>query len=258
MGDNNATEGLAGDATVTDEKVTDEALTAALEGKETSSDAQPTVKATEAEPKYQDDVHDEQDEDHATKTRLGRKVKKLEEVMVTKDEFKQLMTKLDTFITRPAEQVSTPDNKVDMPEYVATPEDVEKVIQARETRMRAEQDTYQKAYVSTMVSMGQGNDAHDEVVKEMMTNFNVRRTGNPQIDAELNYAKAQAAVMSRQTTRIVPVKGDKAIGTGVTHGVTNTQTKVTMPKLTPEAEHFVAYMKRQGMSDESIAEALKE
>lgn len=254
MGDTNAIGGPADDATVTETSVTDEALTAALEGKETS-EPEPTVKATEAEPEPQDEGQD--DEDHATKTRLGRKVKKLEEVMVTKDEFKQLMTKLDTFMTRPAEQVST-EQKAEMPEYVATPDDVEKVIQARESRIRAEQDTYQKAYVSTMVSFAQGNDAHDEVVKEMMTNFNVRRTGNPQIDAELNYAKAQAAVMSRQTTKIVPVKGDKAVGTGVTHGVTNTQTKVTLPKLTPEAENFVAYMKRQGMSEESIAEALKE
>lgn len=255
MEDNNATEGLAEDATVTD-KVTDEALNAALEGRETSEQG-PTVKATEAEPEHQDDEHgQEEDEDHATKTRLGRKVKKLEEVMVTKSEFNQLMTKLDTFMTRPSEQqVSTP--LIDMPEYVATPDDVEKVIQARENRIRSEQDTYQKAYVSTMVSMGQGNDTHDEIVKEMMTNFNVRRTGNPQIDAELNYAKAQAAVLSRQTTKTVPVKGDKPIGTGVTHGVTNTQTKVTLPKLTPEAENFVSYMKRQGMSDESISEALR-
>lgn len=256
MEDSKATEGLAGDATVTEPTVTDEALTAALEGKETSA-PEPTVKATEAEPEHPDEGQEEQDDDHATKTRLGRKVKKLEEVMVTKDEFKQLMTKLDTFMTRPAEtQVST-EQKAEMPEYVATPDDVEKVIQARENRIRSEQDTYQKAYVSQMVSMGQGNDAHDEIVKEMMTNFNVRRTGNPQIDAELNYAKAQAAVLSRQTTKTVPVKGDKAVGTGVTHGVTNTQTKVTLPKLTPEAENFVAYMKRQGMSEESIAEALR-
>lgn len=253
MEDDNATEGPAGDATVTETSVTDEALTAALEGKETSA-PEPTVKATEAEPEHQDEGQD--DDDHATKTRLGRKVKKLEEVMVTKSEFNQLMTKLDSFMTRPVEQVST-EQKTEMPEYVATPDDVEKVIQARENRIRSEQDTYQKAYVSQMVSMSQGNDAHDDIVKEMMTNFNVRRTGNPQIDAELNYAKAQVAVMSKQTTKTVPVKGEKAIGTGVTVGVTNTQTKVTMPKLTPEAENFVAYMKRQGMTDESIAEALR-
>lgn len=253
MEENNATEGLAGDATVTEPTVTDEALTAALEGRETS-EPEPTVEATGAEPEHQDEG--QEDEDHVTKTRLGRKVKKLEEVMVTKSEFNQLMTKLDSFMTRPSEQqVSTP--QIDMPEYVATPDDVEKVIQAREARIRSEQDTYQKAYVSQMVSMGQGNNAHDEVVKEMMTNFNVRRTGNPQIDAELNYAKAQAAVLSRQTTKTVPVKGDKAVGTGVTHGVTNTQTKVSLPKLTPEAENFVAYMKRQGMTDESISEALR-
>ena len=248
MEDNNATEGLAADATVTDSSVTDEALTAALEGKETSEQAA-AEKATEAEP-------EDQDGDHAEKTRLGRKVKKLEDVMVTKAEFSQLMAKLDTFMTRPAEQVKT--EQVDMPEYVTTPDDVEKVIQARESRQRNEQETYQRAYVSQMVSMSNGNDAHDEIVKEMIANFNVRRTGNPQIDAELNYTKAQAAVLSRGVTRTVPVKGDKPVAAGVTHGNTNTQHKTVLPKLTPEAENFVAYMRRQGMSDESIAEALSE
>src|SRR3989304_10158680 len=170
MENNNATKGLADNATVTDDTVTDEALTAALEGKETSEPGV-TVKAAEAEP----DGQDEQDEDHAEKTRLGRKVKKLEDVMVTKAEFSQLMNKLDTLMTKPAEQVST--EKIDMPEYGTTPDDVEKVIQARERRIQADQETYQKAYISTMVSIGNGNEQHDEVVKEMMTNFNVRRTG---------------------------------------------------------------------------------
>lgn len=257
MEDNKATEGLAEDATVTEESVTDEALTAALEGKKTS-ESKPTGKATEAEPELQDEGQEEQGDDHATKTRLGRKVKKLEEVMVTKDEFNQLMSKLDTFMTRPVEiQVSTEQN-TEMPEYVATPDDVEKVIQARENRIRSEQDTYQRAYVSQMVSMSQGNDAHDDIVKEMMTNFNVRRTGNPQIDAELNYANAKAAVLSRGTIRTVPVKGDNVVASGVTHGTTNTQHKVVLPKLSPDAENFVAYMRRQGMSEESIAEALSE
>ena len=249
MEDNNATKGIAGDATVTEPSVTDEALTAALEGKETS-EPEVTAKAAEAEP----DGQDEQDEDHAEKTRLGRKVKKLEDVMVTKAEFSQLMNKLDTLMAKPAEQVST--DKVEMPEYVTTPDDVEKVIQAREQRMRTDQETYQKAYVSTMVSMGNGNEQHDDVVKEMMTNFNVRRTGNPQIDAELNYAKAQAAVLSRGATKTVPVKGEKPAAAGVTVGNTNTQRKVTLPKLSAEAESFAAYMIRNGMSEESIAEAL--
>ena len=251
MEDNNATGSLADDATVTDDKVTDEALTAALEGKETS-ESEVTAKAAEAESEGQDG----QDEDHAEKTLLGRKVKKLEEGMVTKAEFSQLMNKLDSFMTKPAEQVKV--EQFDMPEYVATPDDVEKVIQVREARQRNEQETYQKAYVSQMVSMSTGNEQHDEVVKEMMANFNIRRTGNPQIDAELNYAKAQAAVLSRGVTKAVPVKGDKAAATGVTHGNTNTQPKIVLPKLTPEAENFVAYMRRQGMSDESIAEALSE
>jgi len=104
--------------------------------------------------------------------------------------------------------------------------------------------------------MGNGNEQHDETVKEMMTNFNVRRTGNPQIDAELNYAKAQAAVLSRGATKTVPVKGEKPVAAGVTVGNTNTQRKVTLPKLSAEAESFAAYMIRNGMSEESIAEAL--
>lgn len=247
MEDNNATGGFAADATVTDESVTDEALTAALLGKETSK-PEVTVKATEAE-------SDEQDEDHAEKTRLGRKVKKLEDVMVTKSEFNQLMTKFDSFMTKSSEPKVSAE---ELPEYVATPEDVEKVIQARERRLQAETDTYQNAYVQTMVSMGNGDNLHDEVVKEMMANFNIRRTGNPQIDAELNYSKAKSALLSRQVTKKVPLKGDNAAAVGVTHGNTNTQHKVPLPKLSPEAENFVTYMRRQGMSDESILEALKE
>lgn len=252
MEDDTIAEGHADDATVTDPDsgpVTDEALTAALEGRETS-EPEPTVKATEAELKAQED-------DHQEKSHLGRKVKKLEDVMVTKAEFNQLMTKLDSYMTtKPVEQAGT--EQTDMPEYVATPEDVEKVIQARERRIAADQESYQKAYVSQMVSMGNGNDIHDEIVKEMMANFNVRRTGNPQIDAELNYTKAQAAVLSRGTVKAVPVKGDKPVAAGVTHGNTNTQHKVVLPKLSPEAENFVAYMRRQGMSEGSIVEALSE
>ena len=134
---------------------------------------------------------------HGESSRLGRKVKRIE------DTFAEAMAKIDsltnvisqTSIAKPVE----PDLDDEMPEIITTPEDVQKVIDIRDRQrtqaVQKENTIYHNQFAT---HRNEDPEMYDEVYQEMLKNHNVKHTGKPDIDADMNYLKAKNAVLSRK------------------------------------------------------------
>ena len=190
--------------------------------------------------------------EHDERSNLGRKVKKLEETLVEMNEALQEL--------RSSKQTASAP-QADLPEYISTPDDVEKYLTVRERKQKEEQVQYQGVYAKTFRSVGKEDpDIYEEVFNEMFEHFNVVRTGSPEIDAELNYAKAKASVLSKKSA--TPAKARANVKGGKTEVSTNLSvesraddTPVADIQLDDFAKEFVT---KTGMKQESIRGALKE
>lgn len=140
---------------------------------------------------------------HGESSRLGRKVKRME------DTFAEAMTKIEALTnaigrspiaTPPVEQVPEVDDE--MPEIITTPEDVQKVIDIRDRQKSRDAQKEKTAYFGRFEShKSEDPDMYDEVYQEMLKNHNVKTTGKPDIDADINYLKAKNAILSNKLAK---------------------------------------------------------
>ena len=220
--------------------VGDEELDSAIETKEeVKEETKKEVKKPEPE----------DEEEHRERSKLGRKVKQLEDIILQQNErMETLMSKLE----KPA---------VDTEEEV--PEDVAKWFSAYEKKKMTEQNRYSQGYLKSFYMEGrkdrEGNpELYDEVYSEMATNFNVRYSNDSSMDAALNYAKAKAAVLSKKTAspKLKPnIKGDRPQGSTSLDVKSRAEPEPSEDvELDDEAREFV---KKIGMSQKSVKEALK-
>lgn len=230
--------------TVTDTPVTDADLDSALEGSgqpETIVEPQAEVKPIE-------------EEDHSEKSRLGRKVKRMEE------QFSNVLEKFDDFMSRSIPPQPSPPAD-ELPEFIQTPEDVERVVSARERKIATAQQMYSGNYIKQLQGLGNVNtEIHDDILNEMAANpnFNARHTGNPIVDARLNYAEAKASVLAKKTAGTrpnIPVSGGSPISpTGISATSRNAVTPTSeLPELSEASKEFI---RRTGMSEEDVKAAL--
>ena len=204
-------------------------------------------------------------EEHAERSKLGRKVAAMEE------KFDRILSALEQQNQRreapvqpqiPPSMTRRQENPEEIPDIVATPEDVIKVLEARERRRNTTQQAYEQDYTWQVEQERHMNpDLHEEVVQEMLTNpdFNRKRTGHPIADAQYNYALALKAALrkesSRQRATGPNLKQESAEGIGVSSTVTTTHASPKMSKLSPEAQYF---LNKTGRSAEWAAKALGE
>ena len=171
------------------------------------------------------------------RAQFGRRTKLIEENLLAQQQTLQsILNRLDTFgQTQPTQNAPVPvmegqdseeqfvmqyinaaKTRGTLPEFVATPEDQFKTQHVIDAARKQYTRVYQDGYVRTLNTLKVENpDQHDVIVKEMMENFNIRRTGNPAVDAEINYSRALAAVAKKGMTKKAAFKGEEAIGTGV-------------------------------------------
>lgn len=123
-------------------------------------------------------------------------------------------------------------------------------------------DKYNDDYMVTLSKLAQGDDkeVHDAIIKELMDNFNVKRSGDGALDADVNYSKASRAYFKKQLglkDKINPLKGPgedtPPLGGGL-EGEEMVNKETPMPKLDEYAKHFV---EKTGMKEDSVKEALK-
>lgn len=209
-------EPLTTDADLT--SVYDDAMKAETEVKE---EAKP---AEEAKPVVEGEVvltHEEEARElHKTRSDLGRKFKGLE------DKYDLILNEIRGLKPKPEEQP--------LPEVITTPEDVNRVIDAREQGKSKKVQEYQGTYTRTFQELGEDDlELHEEVMKEVfppdkpqdyVSPFNKIISGDPVRDAAKNYKAAMKAVLAKKTANVKPpepqpnVRGEKPVGSGVSVG----------------------------------------
>jgi len=126
---------------------------------------------------------------------------------------------------------------------------------------KKQDDKYSDDYVVTLNKLAQGDekDIHDAIIKELMDNFNVRRSGDGALDADVNYNKASRAYFKKQLglkDKTNPLKGpgegQPPLGGGL-EGEEMVVKETPIPKLDEYAKDFV---EKVGMKEESVKEAL--
>ena len=208
------------------------------------------------------------EEDQKDRTRLGRKLKALEEDIHSKfSRIEELLAK------RQAEPNPSPLED-DSGEFVGTKEDVIRVVTDYADRKlkkeQSEASEYQKKYGDIIVRKGFDDETdHEEIIKEMFSKpdeFNLKVTGKPEIDAELNYNKAKSSYYIKvarakqaeiEAAKKKPnVKGQEPSGFS---GGSSNDIKPNNPiQLDEYAEKFLSKLNSYGtpMSKESIERAM--
>ena len=282
-------------ATVT-QTVTDEALSSAYDAAQTTTEQAQTetTQTTEQQTEQtattetgQAEEHQEPIEteehleptDNAERSRLGRRLK------ATEDKLDAILAKLEgqpggqaqQQPAQVAENVTYDDtyiqNQIDaaiaegkLPETIMTPHDQYRVNQFVNGLHQTMSNQYAFRYLNTLKApVLKGNtpdDIHAEVIEELQkvdSPFNLRRYDNPTVDAQMNYLEAKASVLQKRLAGGKPTtvfrgrpEGSPATGTSVS---TRTETVVDeMPALDEASQDFI---KRTGMSVDSVKSALK-
>lgn len=264
---------------VAEPSVTDADLASAYD-----SDQQVQEKV-ETEPKEEPEVKTEPKEevaepvtgeptDNAERSRLGRRLKTIEE------KFDAFLSKLENQQpqAKPQENVTYDDHYIqsqidaavergELPATIVTPQDqyvVNRFVNGLQSFIG---NKYAVSYINTLKSPNlkgdTPDDIHAEVVAELQnveSPFNLKRYNNPQLDAQLNYLEAKNSILQKKLSN---VKTDKSVfkgkppdapPTGTSVSTRTTTAQYEMPKLDEASQDFI---KRTGMSDESVAKALK-
>ena len=204
----------------------------------------------EGKPQIQEGQSPEPDE-QLERTRLGRRVKKMEGTL---DEIRNFMQTLSGPASHPKPSEASGD---EIPEFVSTPADVDKILDNRERRKIESQKTYETQYFKRLNTFsGEDPDFHEQIVDEMVKNqrFNQILTGNPDIDARTNYAEAKAHLLSQKMSKVRPnVRGGKpSVSTDLSISSHSDRSVPEDIQLDPVAAEFV---KKVGMSKESVNKA---
>ena len=243
------------DTTVTEElkdSVTDADLKNAYDemskGKETEEE--PIIPSSETK----DEEDEELPADQADRSRLGRRITRYEsEIKELKDMVKTLVEERKTPIV-PYSEIYPPEEE--LPEYISTREDLEKVLDSREQKKIRNQQDYSNKYLKSFKSFAtEDPENFQDIFAEMEKNFNNRYSDDATRDARINWLEARNVLLNKKFVPIKPnVRGKETSPANI-----NIQTIMPMRetpdiKLSPLAEEFV---RKTGMSEKSVKEALE-
>lgn len=215
-----------------------------------------------------EDLEEPPKTDNAARSRLGRRVAGLEE------KINQVLQNLQTLSVAKDTKVPEPEIQdeidLDMP---ATIREFE-AYQAKKAE-KAEQETryYQTNYIKSVYDMGKeviSRDIYNETLKEMDNNsvYNIRHTGDPKVDAKLNFMAAYSAILAKQVksgpAKKNPLeKNETKRGTGDTGAVSgskNTGSRAgSKVELDSDAKEFLSELKSRGgltLTEEDVEAAL--
>jgi hypothetical protein len=186
--------------------------------------------------------------DQRERSNLGRRVKRMEDTVNT------LLSKLDNFVDnvgRGAIQTQNYQNYDDEED-----EEFIRKMQKYEKKKVDRQKDYEKNYISKVRQLGSGEPDYKEIFDEMYSNFNVIHSGDPEIDARLNWADARASVLSKKISPNRPnVKGERnTASTDLGVNAINDSATSSEVQLDDFAKEFVAHT---GMKKEKVESALK-
>jgi len=230
--------------------VTDEALSQAQDEAEGKTQETETAPEEKVETKEADVLSVLQKQVNDLKAEMGRGGKALSEVTAMKKEIADLSAIIKSQQTQ-HQQVQ------DSEQYVATVQDVKKVLSDYEREKQANYQAYENSYLNSVAQLaineGLTDEQMDELDNLLKTSIQGSKTNytQPTLDAEINFNKAMRLL---GTPKKVNLKGDKAVGTGIGSPTKNAEPKNADIKLDPEA---LAYAEAVGLTPEQIQGALK-
>lgn len=254
----------------------DEELAAAyaLEtAEEAEVDETPTDESEEVEETPEVKTEDEEEPSHSEKSRLGRKLARVERLLEEERQgrdrdteiFKAEINQLKGYIQ------GTQDGEDPLnPEDVATVGNVQQIIdKALEGLKKAEDEkeqklaSYQKKYENFLADKADEDpDIFDDIYNMLAENgspYNDIHTWNPAVDVEINYNKAKAALLSKARTKDKPnLKQEKARGTKV--GETDKvdpgkqKTGVDISSLDADSKAFLESIRKRGDDPQELAD----
>jgi hypothetical protein len=189
------------------------------------------------------------DEEQKQSTKLGRKVARMENDMQT------FINEMRSFMNNSS--VSKIDNAPlsdDLPEIVATPDDVRKVlthVQKEESRKTMK---YQNDYRLELARLGVNEADHLEIVDEMMKLFNVRHSDMGNYDAALNYERSKNSLMMKKLSSNRPNVQGKS-GASTSFGVIGSSA-ISAPAPVELDDSARKLANAWGMTEEQIKKAL--
>lgn len=203
---------------------------------------------------------------HLTKTNFGRKQKKLEnQIAEVNQNVSNLLEAVNSLVQKQSggrdndfEDDLDPDAPIPltMGELVDA---VSKITGKQSEKVSKAQKTYENGYMKTVSNLGSQypEKVHRHIVERMFKDFNIKHSDNPSLDAELNFSKAEAAILrevrTRKTNPLDKNKGKHNQNLGGGSG-TDQDTKVGGEiKLDKYAADFI---KSIGMDEEEAQKAL--
>lgn len=268
-------EALSSAYDATPEEQTETTETQETETKEIETQEEETQ---EQETENQENAIPDEPTDNAERSRLGRRMKSIEE------QNKKLLEKVESLTGgKKPEQTAVPENvtyddsfiqsQIDLavekgiiPSTIVTPLDQVKVnnfVNGLQEKIGSQYATNYLGVLNSSDLKGQTpDDIHAEVVTELQryeSPFNQRRYNNPLLDAKMNYLEAKESILMKRLSSGKPVNNFKgkpkdapATGTSV-----STKMAVTATELPALDETSLDFIRRSGMSEESVREALK-
>jgi hypothetical protein len=239
---------------VVEEETTEEETEEVSEEETTEEETSEETEVETEEESTEEEAETEEPESPAERSRLGRKVKNLETQLQTAlDQIKSLTT---------AKPATEEEETLDEDDFVKA-SDIPKLIEKEREKEQSEKTAYQASYLNKILEIGnnEGMDEalQDEIFEEMQSNFNQIHGHGAEVDSEINFRKAQAAIATKKMGEIGkpknPLKGGKSkVATGVGGG-TETEVKPAKPAVKLDA-HAAEFIKDSGLSIEEAADVL--
>lgn len=227
---------------------------------------------TELAAEQEEDVVPPEPSDNGERSKLGRKVKYIEDTVQSfQESFEEKMNRLEGLLVSSNRKQDTDESYLrdyeagDDEEIIGTKAELKQFLtdynKETESARQKNQAKYERDYVQTIKRLGseETEEDHKDIYDEMMSHFNVRHSNNPLMDAEKNYLKATRSVLKKKVAAPVekknPLKGNKPkapLGAGGNNETMPKKIK-PMPKFDAAAQDF---MRKSGITPERAAEIL--
>lgn len=234
--------------------VTDQDLNNAAQGAPQEPPSEPPAPPP-AEPPPQAPPQVTEPEDNSERSRLGRRVKRLE------DNIENAMNEMRSLLTQRMNP-PTPPMEPPVDDAPVTRKETWQVIQEYESKKQEAAQRYSKDYVRHLTSLGldYSEEEFNEIAKEHLEKFNIRHSDDPKADAERNFRAAENAILRKKLAGVAqhkpnPLPGNKPTAPlGGPPGNPPPAPAQAKTKLDDDAAHFA---KALGLKDEWIEDALK-
>jgi len=196
--------------------------------------------------------------DNAKRSDLGRKITAFHR---RQDEFEERINKLlELAESQSTRFTNAPPKEEEVnfdPNEPITFAEMNKILDYREKASKQQNEYYNNQYLRTLGSLSSDLSEQEQgQILEEMKNITYKPSNDPARDAELNFYKAEKAFLRKQlatakTGKKIPLRGDEPLD-GIPNQK-NVARDVPLPKLSPSAQSYLAYIARTDGQEKAVA-----